>query len=357
MTSPYLRSIWWSQSAAGGSGGGVENPMTADLDVGGFDIIGSPAPDAVSSGGNVEILGGIPGVSIAAFNGADGKVTIRSADNPSTNSFVETGEVRIEGGDATGAGSNNAGARVAIFGGEGIGNGPGGNVVVQAGKNRGSNIALTRVLGAAADTSSDLAGNVQIIGGQGVSPGIAGDVQIRPGDGGLDGTFGIVEIGDPTQNIVSNGEIHINGVRVDNGGGASVIGSDVILRGGFGIVSTPASHGHVYIAPPALNDTTNAEAPTELRFLETRSNGGNFTALRGAAAQTADTIWTLPDAQQISGQVMGIDLGEFTVAGLPAAASYPNCHALATNAVGGRTVVRSDGTNWKIVAVEGATVT
>lgn len=50
------------------------------------------------------------------------------------------------------------------------------------------------------------------------------------------------------------------------------------------------------------------------------------------------------------------DLGEFTIATLPAAASNANAYALATDAVGGRTIVRSDGTNWKIVAIEGATV-
>jgi len=51
------------------------------------------------------------------------------------------------------------------------------------------------------------------------------------------------------------------------------------------------------------------------------------------------------------------DLGEYTVANLPAAASSANQYALATDASGGRTIVRSDGTNWKVVAVEGATVT
>jgi len=54
---------------------------------------------------------------------------------------------------------------------------------------------------------------------------------------------------------------------------------------------------------------------------------------------------------------LGYDLGEFTVAGLPTASSNANGYALATNASGGRTIVRSDGTNWKVVAVEGATVT
>jgi hypothetical protein len=52
-----------------------------------------------------------------------------------------------------------------------------------------------------------------------------------------------------------------------------------------------------------------------------------------------------------------VDLGEFAVGSLPAAASNANAYALATDASGGRTVVRSDGTNWKVVVVEGATVT
>lgn len=50
------------------------------------------------------------------------------------------------------------------------------------------------------------------------------------------------------------------------------------------------------------------------------------------------------------------DLGEFTLANLPAAASNKDAYALCTNASGGRTIVRSNGTNWKIVAVEGATI-
>ena len=54
---------------------------------------------------------------------------------------------------------------------------------------------------------------------------------------------------------------------------------------------------------------------------------------------------------------IGFDLGEFTVAGLPTASSNANGWALAIDASAGRTVVRSDGTNWKVVAVEGATVT
>jgi len=50
------------------------------------------------------------------------------------------------------------------------------------------------------------------------------------------------------------------------------------------------------------------------------------------------------------------DLGEFTVAGLPAAATNADSWALATDASGGRTIVRSDGTAWKVIALESATV-
>ena len=50
------------------------------------------------------------------------------------------------------------------------------------------------------------------------------------------------------------------------------------------------------------------------------------------------------------------DLGEVLLADLPAAEGYPDSYALVTDAAGGRTIVRSDGTDWKIVAVEGATV-
>lgn len=50
------------------------------------------------------------------------------------------------------------------------------------------------------------------------------------------------------------------------------------------------------------------------------------------------------------------NLGEYLLATIPSAATNVNAFALVTNAIGGRTIVRSDGTNWKIVAVEGATV-
>ena len=65
---------------------------------------------------------------------------------------------------------------------------------------------------------------------------------------------------------------------------------------------------------------------------------------------------SINSAYDILDAALGQDLGEFTVAGLPAAASNANHYALATDASGGRTIVRSNGTVWKVVVVEGATV-
>ena len=51
------------------------------------------------------------------------------------------------------------------------------------------------------------------------------------------------------------------------------------------------------------------------------------------------------------------DIGEYTVAGLPSAAANTYALAIATNASGGRTLVRSNGSAWKVISVEGGTVT
>lgn len=92
-------------------------------------------------------------------------------------------------------------------------------------------------------------------------------------------------------------------------------------------------------------------------------NGTGVIALDGislpdsAAGDAAGAILASDGAGVLAFEVGLADLGEFTVAGLPAAASNASKYALATNASGGRTIVRSDGTDWKVVVVEGATVT
>lgn len=79
----------------------------------------------------------------------------------------------------------------------------------------------------------------------------------------------------------------------------------------------------------------------------------SMTKLSEGQRQKEVTINTALDAIDLN---MWKDMGEYTLAGLPSAAGNPNAYALVTNAAGGRTIVRSDGTNWKIVVVEGATV-
>jgi hypothetical protein len=87
------------------------------------------------------------------------------------------------------------------------------------------------------------------------------------------------------------------------------------------------------------------------RFLENgrlESSSASYENLVTTDDSITSRKWVLDNMQ---------DLGEYTVAGLPTASSNANAYALATDASGGRTVVRSDGTNWKVVVVEGATVT
>ncbi len=69
---------------------------------------------------------------------------------------------------------------------------------------------------------------------------------------------------------------------------------------------------------------------------------------------TANQVLTTDGAGALS--FASTYLGAFTVAGLPTASANTNALALATDASGGRTLVISDGTNWKVFATEGATV-
>lgn len=74
------------------------------------------------------------------------------------------------------------------------------------------------------------------------------------------------------------------------------------------------------------------------------------------AAGQQETETTINNALNTIDDKFPTDLGEYTIANLPLATANPNAYALATDASGGRTIVRSNGTVWKIVAVEGATV-
>lgn len=119
--------------------------------------------------------------------------------------------------------------------------------------------------------------------------------------------------------------------------------------------------GDLYIVPVSATGTDWAGQDGDLAYYDGAASGGAdewvfVTPNEGVMYRAADDDFNYVydgAAWVFEGP---IDLGEYTVSNLPSAATYPNFWALATDASGGRTVVRSDGTNWKVVAVEGATV-
>ena len=186
--------------------------------------------------------------------------------------------------------------------------------------------------------------------GDGATGLFSGTVNIQGGDDTRTSGFnrgGNVDIGGGTGTASTSG---IGGTITLDGGNADTTGGSIILNPGIGAGTTP---GIVRIGTTGGGTTSTAE----LHFTELTSNGNNYVGFKAPTAISANQIWILPEGGQASPQVLGVDLGEFTVANLPSASTYPNCWALATDASGGRTVVRSDGTNWKVVVVEGATVT
>lgn len=156
-------------------------------------------------------------------------------------------------------------------------------------------------------------------------------------------------------------------------GGTSALGAggNIVLGGGLAGTASAAAGGDVILLPGrpdgagsvgsvVIGTVRGDNVAGELRFIEDGASVptyGSYVGLKARAVVTvASQIYILPEGGQTNNMVLGIDLGEFTVAGLPSASANANCRALATNASGGRTLVRSDGTNWKVVVVEGATV-
>lgn len=191
--------------------------------------------------------------------------------------------------------------------------------------------------------------------GSGATTATAGAVTIQGGtnsrnSGTAFGGAAQVQGGAATGTLLTGG---LGGAASITGGNGRTVGGNVQIRPGrdTGDDSVP---GVINIYGAILSNTE-----ARVRMFEANLPGGtgnNYTELRAETTMASNAAWTIPAAQQTSGMMMGIDLGEFTIANLPAAATYPNCWALATDASGGRTAVRSDGTNWKVIALEGATV-
>lgn len=148
------------------------------------------------------------------------------------------------------------------------------------------------------------------------------------------------------------GTVSGGGINLNAGDGAA-IGGNITLECGIDS-GDESNNGYVLVQNSSIST-----AAVVMRFRDAGS-GNDYVGLKAPDAVTGTIEWTLPDAQQTQGMMMGIDLGEFAHASLPSAATYPNCWALVTDAdptSNTRTIVRSDGTNWKVVVAEGATVT
>lgn len=117
-TAPATHSSGATVTSGWGGGGGVANPMTADLDTGGYNLVGdslyllTPTASAASVGVELGEAGAGDIASIGAGSGAAGKAG---------------GEVLIRGGG--GDAGNDAGASITVGGGDGAGN-AGGIVLV-----------------------------------------------------------------------------------------------------------------------------------------------------------------------------------------------------------------------------------
>ncbi len=331
--------------------------LSNGINIGKFSFFGTGPLDGTVGAGQV-------GVPIDILSG-QGSSTDQSISGGQTGGGVDigsgrggsgywNGSVSLDPGDggainisAGGAGNINGvspnyyqgtgnGGSVNIGGGGGAGYGSGGGINLAAGDGDS---------GDGGGGYGGRGGSITIVSGKGFATKFGGDISITAGYGGNGAG-------------ARGGKIDITS---GDSSGAGIPGSDVTIKTGRGnsaggnIVLAPAfssSQGAVLITSSVVSATVS----TELRFQEGTNNGSNSVALKAPDLITTDQVWILPDVAQASTQMLGIDLGEFTIANLPAAATYPNCYAMATDASGGRTIVRSDGTNWKIVVVEGATV-
>ena len=196
--------------------------------------------------------------------------------------------------------------------------------------------------------NADTAENIDIIAGNS-TVGIGGSITLQTGAGGTDG--GSVFINSNVSGTGDHGRIIF----------ACPEDADVVIgsrdTSGFSAGLKFASESHA--EPPG--GTAYDEVGKTDRYVRLAAPTGL------AAGQNVD--YTLPypgpteDGEVLQSTTAGVmswappaDLGEFTVAGLPSAATHQNSYAVATDAVGGRTVVRSNGTIWEIVVVLGGAV-
>jgi hypothetical protein len=105
-----------------------------------------------------------------------------------------------------------------------------------------------------------------------------------------------------------------------------------------------------------IADLSGTVTVGQVASIDVSDLSGTVTVGQVASIDVSDLSGTITLSQLGS---LGVDLGEYLLANLPDPTTYPNCWALVTDAGGSpvvRTVVRSDGTDWRVIATEGAIV-
>ncbi len=179
----------------------------------------------------------------------------------------------------------------------------------------------------------------------------------------------------PAASVQPGGNLLLSGGTGDGtaNGGSVIISGGVAPGVGIGgsITFKPGDSAGTIPSVVEIEGAKTGVDQGELRLLDNASNtgaGGLYVGFKAPTVLTASQTYILPLIDGSLGDVLqtdgtGIlsfipisDLGEFTIATLPVATTHTNSYALATDAAGGRTIVRSNGTNWMVVVVEGAIV-
>ncbi len=263
---------------------------------------------------------------------------------------------------------------------------PGTDITMTAGTGNGAAAPGTATLLGGAGSANSKGGDAVVQGGN-ASDGDGGDVFITPGQLNESGSNGNVIIGLGAEVLTwptadgTNGQVmttngsgilsfttSLNNVVEDTnpqlGGNLDTTFFDISNDGN--VILSFTSGGELAVNWIDVQHETTGLAPiirvkgadTNIDLkLDTKGTGNidvSSNKIINVANPTEDQD---ASTKKYVDDIVGFDLGEFTVAGLPTASSNANGLALATDASGGRTFVRSDGTNWKVIAVEGATVT
>lgn len=185
-----------------------------------------------------------------------------------------------------------------------------------------------------------------------------------------DATFRIQDNGDATK------ELAFEVVAITTGTTKTITMPDanIDLTPGTGSFATAAEGD---LAATALQDVSDDATPSLGGDLDVEANQIKTTTVNGDVVIVPDGTGVIsvagttdyennvtvdddiPNKKYVD-DLLYQDLGEVLFANLPAAASNANHYILVTDADPGgntRTICRSDGTNWKILVTEGATVT